>query len=488
MIRLARSAAAMLLLTTAAVGSALGMSDASREFESARQLTLEEVLISAEVSFPLLQAAQLETEVRGQLARSALGAFDTQLSLGGDLRPMGFYENRAASVSLEQPTTFWGARLYAKYRYGDRGVASYDGGSVTDESGEFSAGIELPLLRSGRIDQARAELRKAAIDVESLTPELELARIDVVRDATIAYWDWVASGKIVEITTALVEVAEARQAQISRRVDRGSEARINLSDNQRLVVERRARLRGAERDFRQATIILSLFLRTDEGRRIVVDASRLPPLFPPEYEIDRATLERDLGRARDAHPQLRKLEFEREKRSVEIEVARNDALPDLNLVLEGSRDFGRSSPGIDEVGSLSAESRSSTEVKVGMRLELPVQFRAARGRLGATRARLDQLDRRIQYTRDQVETDVLIAFEGLSSALDQTTQARENVALAEVLRSAELRRLEAGLSNLIDVNIREVQAASAAQDLVLAQKMYFQALADYRARVVALDG
>ena len=123
-----------------------------------------------------------------------------------------------------------------------------------------------------------------------------------------------------------------------------------------------------------------------------------------------------------------------------------------------------------------------------MRVGWPVQFRRAGGRLGATRAGFDQLDRRIKYTRDQVETDVLIAFEGLSSALDQTTQARENVALAEVLRSAELRRLEAGLSNLIDVNIREVQAASAAQDLVIAQKMYFQALADYRARVVALDG
>ena len=61
----------MLLLATAAAGSALGMSDASREVESARQLTLEEVLSAAEVSFPLLRAALLETEVRGQLARSA---------------------------------------------------------------------------------------------------------------------------------------------------------------------------------------------------------------------------------------------------------------------------------------------------------------------------------------------------------------------------------------------------------------------------------
>ena len=449
------------------------------------ELGLAEVLRSADASFPLLQATRLETAARTQQALAADGAFDTRLSLQGDVRPLGFYENRAASVSLEQPTTLWGARLYAKYRYGDNDVPSYDGGIVTDRSGEVSAGIELPLLRNGRIDRARAELRRAAIDLESLTPELELARIEVLRDAKLAYWDWVATGKIVDIAEALVEVAEARQGQIAARAERGAEAPINLSDNQRLVVERRARLRGAQRDFRQATIVLSLFLRSEDGKRIIVDESRLPDEFPAEFAIDEATLKQDLQRARDQHPQIRKLEFERERRSVDLDVARNEVLPDMNLVLEGSRDMGSSRGGINEVGKLSDESRSSTEVKLGVRLDLPVRFRAGRGRLGAVRVRIDQLERRIQYARDQVETDVLIAEEGLSSSLDQTIQARENVELAELLRRAELRKLNAGLSNLIDVNIREVQAASAAQDLVLAQRSYFQALANYKARVVA---
>ena len=37
--------------------------------------------------------------------------------------------------------------------------------------------------------------------------------------------------------------------------------------------------------------------------------------------------------------------------------------------------------------------------------------------------------------------------------------------------------------NLIDVNIREVQAATAARQLVDAQAAYFRSLADYRARI-----
>jgi len=51
------------------------------------------------------------------------------------------------------------------------------------------------------------------------------------------------------------------------------------------------------------------------------------------------------------------------------------------------------------------------------------------------------------------------------------------------MKQAENRRFGLGRSNLIDVNIREVQAATAARQLVDAQAGYFRSLADYQARV-----
>ena len=59
--------------------------------------------------------------------------------------------------------------------------------------------------------------------------------------------------------------------------------------------------------------------------------------------------------------------------------------------------------------------------------------------------------------------------------------------LSEELRTAEVRKLQAGLSNLIDLNIREIQVATAARDLVRAQRDYFRALAEYRARIAIED-
>jgi outer membrane protein TolC len=191
--------------------------------------------------------------------------------------------------------------------------------------------------------------------------------------------------------------------------------------------------------------------------------------------------------ARAEHPRLKRLALEREQLSVDARLARNDVLPDLNLGVEGSQDFGESRGGIDEKGKLSDDSRSSTELGLNLRLEFPVQQRKARGRLGLARIRLQQLERRMDYAEMEIETEARVALEALEAAFDQTRYARENVELAEQLRTAEARKLEAGLSNLINLNIREIQVATAAQDLVRAQRDYFRARAEYRARIAVAD-
>ena len=124
--------------------------------------------------------------------------------------------------------------------------------------------------------------------------------------------------------------------------------------------------------------------------------------------------------------------------------------------------------------------------------ERPVDFSQDISELGALTFTPDMSNEAASLSLTNVEvivtaygkrTDALQALESLEAAFDQTLQARENVRLAETLRDAEARRFASGLSNLIDVNIREVQAATAARQLVDAQAAYFRSLADYRARI-----
>ena len=281
--------------------------------EPGAPLTLEDIQRSVQFHYPLLQAVLLERDARMEAERKALGAFDLGLSATGRLDAVGFYESSGADASLEQQTTLWGARLMAGYRNSRGDYPSYYGDRLTDSKGELRVGATLPLLRGGAIDKARAELGRARIGLESVTPEIVLEQIGMLRDASIAFWRWLAAGRTVEIAHSLLEVAEERQEQIAGRVERGNEPEIDLVDNQRLVVERRGILRGAERDLAQAAIRLSLFLRNDQGEPMLPSTDRMPSVFPQENLPNPQIVERDLELARQSHPILQRLAFQREQ-------------------------------------------------------------------------------------------------------------------------------------------------------------------------------
>lgn len=456
---------------------------ADREPESLAPLELEEVLRSVDAFYPLLLAAEAERGAVAGRLDSARGSFDTRLTAEGDLRPAGFYESYSGGATLEQPTRLWGTRFFAGYRIGRGDYAAYEGGRQTDDSGEVRGGFEIPLLRGGAIDEPRARLQQADLDLRRIDPEIQLQRIEFRRQASLAYWGWLASQRGVGVEARLLEVAEARQGQIEGRVSRGALPRIDLTDNERLIVDRQIRLRGAERDAQQAAIDLSLFLRDDAGDPIIVDSERMPAEFPTEDEPSRERLARDVERAGSDHPLLKALDLEVERAEVELELARNDRLPAVDFLLEGSRDTGSSDPGISSEGTISSAPRGDTEVRALVRFELPIQRREADGRAQAVRAKLRRLENHLRFAGDRIVADIRRAMEGLEAAFVQTQAARRNLELAQQLRRAEERKLMLGTSNLIDVNIREIQAAEAARALIEAQAEYFRALAVYRAAV-----
>lgn len=446
-------------------------------------VSLDQVLESVDRYFPLLQATQDERQIRSGMRESRRGAFDARLGARADLRPVGFYQNYEGGAGVEQLTTLYGARLFGGYRIGSGDFPSYEGNRLTDDGGEISAGVEVPLLRGGAIDDARADLGRARIDLARADPEIASRRIEYALEASIAYWRWLAAGQHVRIATRLLGVAEKRGKQLEGLVEKGSEPRINLVDNERMVVDRRLKLRGARRELEQTAIELSIYLRDERGRPQLPVAEQLPAQFPDESPPDPDQFERDLARVVQEHPALAKLKLDRERLELDRDLAKNETLPRVDLRVEGAQDFGDAQPGIDTSGKLSPDPRSEGELKALIRFELPVQRREARGRLAALDAQIRQLDRRQQFARERITADVRRAIAGIEAAYDQTAQARLNLALAEELQRAEVRKLGLGTSNLINVNIRELQAASAALTFVEAQAEYFSSWADYSAAI-----
>jgi len=451
--------------------------------ERRRPLMLDEVLASVDESYPLLIAIRQETELASGDLLAAQGGFDSRLFARGEAAPTGYYDRYVADLGIEQPTRVWGSRLYAGYRIGRGDFPADLGGIKTNEDGELRAGIEIPLLKDGVIDAARTNLRASEIKRRSADPRIELRRLEIVRQGSEAYWNWVAMGLNVDVERHLLRAAEDRRSQLEGRSARGAIPAIQVVDNERLIVDREIRLRGAERDALEAAVTLSLFYRDSNGAMKIPDRTSLPRDFPEESMGAGDGLAADIARASERHPILRELTLRREGLLATLALNRNALLPDLRVGVEGSQDVGKSSAGIDSSGSFSNNPKDDTEVKATFRFEVPALQRGARGRVASNRAELIRLEQETRYARDSVEAEIRRAMAALEAAFDQTRLARKNYELAARLQLGEERKFELGSSNLIDVNIREIQAADAARALLFAQAAYFRADARYEAAI-----
>ena len=446
-------------------------------------LGLEEVLASVDETFPLLIAVRQELELASGELLAAQGSFDSRLFARGEAAPTGFYDRYTADLGIEQPTRLWGSRLYAGYRIGRGDFPAELGGVKTNEDGELRAGIEIPILKDGAIDAARTNLRASEIKRRSADPRIEIRRLEIVRQASEAYWNWVAMGLNVDVERHLLEAAQARRTQLEGRTRRGAIPAIQVVDNERLIVDREIRLRGAQRDALEAAVTLALYFRDANGEMQIPERSRLPRDFPEESIVGGDRLVADIAKASERHPILRELILRREGILATLALNRNALLPDLRLGVEGSRDVGKSSAGIDSSGSFSSNPKDDTELKATVRFEVPALQRGARGRVASNRAELIRLEQETRYARDAVEAEIRRSMAALEAAFDQTRLARKNYELAARMQLGEERKFALGSSNLIDVNIREIQTADAARALLFAQAAYFRAKARYVAAV-----
>lgn len=460
------------------VGTAIKAPGAADSVEPSRRpqpttpLQLDEVLQSVLDRYPPWLSTLLERDLASGRLLQALGGFDTNLSakLGGQLD--GYYESTTLDAMLEQPLVS-GDTIYGGYRISDGFLPDYDK-NRTQDNGELVLGGRLPLFRDRTIDRRRAIVKQARIDVELADPTIARARIDFVRAAQRTYYAWVAAGRRLTVARELLQLASARSADLARAVERQFLAAIDVTDNDRLIAQRQVFVVRAERQLQQAALELSLFLRDTDDAPIVPDAVRLPTDFgtgaepaPPAL----ASLQADVELAIRQRPELRRLQLQIDRVDTDRQLAENQTLPNLDLVVEASRSLSND-PYRDP---------NENELFVGAELKLPLQRRDAQGRLAQATATLARLRLDQQFARDRVVNEIADIRSALQAAFDQIAATRRNVALAGELVAAERRSFELGRSDLFRIQLRELQLADAQALAVEAELEYHRAGADYRA-------
>lgn len=437
-------------------------------------LTLEAVLVSLESHYPVIAAA-LQDQSKAQADNlAAEGGFDPLVKSTVQRTPQGEYENQVFDASVEQPTTLWGSRFYTGYRQGRGDFGPYDEKLLTNSGGEVRAGVEVPLLRGGAIDERRARLATAGLGLNVANLTLASQKLDVRRQATQKYFEWVAAGDKLKIAQSLLTLAKTRDDAMLLRVRKGDAAAVDQVDNERSVLQREAALVSAERAFRKVGLELSLFYRDQTGEPIIASTEQLPGSGMESFVGTQAS---STGAALtltaqvvDQHPDLKRFEVQTQQNDVDVRLARNSILPKVDLDLGASKDMGDGS-----------DKKARQEYKVAVKMELPLFQRTPRGRLAGALATGQKLRIQQDFAKDRLRTALTDSQQSLAAARDRLGLLQKEVELAAKVEKAELLRWTHGDSNLLMVNLREQATADARSRLVDAQLDYQRALADIQA-------
>jgi outer membrane protein TolC len=424
-------------------------------------LRIDEVLESVQAHDPRIRKAVEQLRQAEGETMAARGAFDPRLDGDVGLLTGAYYDLRQANAELRQPTTLWGSEIYVGYRVGlglnDR-FPTYRP-NQTLSGGEIRAGVEIPIFRNGLIDEPRAQRSRALELQEAAREGLSSAELNLELAAAGAYWNWVSAGQKLEVTRALLELAEQRDGQLRRRLAAGSIAEFDVTDNERILLERRALLVGAARAFEKAAFELSLFLRDDSGRSIVPESERLPD----ELDLHEQTelLEQEvMDRVLTCHPDLGRARAELRAAEVDVRLTKNQLAPQIDGLFEYSRDLGQLT-GTEQDFTL-----PGNVFKAGLQLSMPLIFRDERGKASAARAKAAANRAEVQFIEDTLRARVRDAASAVRAAEERVQLTGDVVETADELAEGERRRFDVGSSNLIFVNLREQQAALAKVRLI----------------------
>ncbi len=456
-----------------------GRSRAEVDGGAGAALALDELVASVETHYPLLLAALQDQGITSGQLLAAQGAFDLNLR-GREFWQVGTYDSNRVSLGVDQNTDWNGVSFFALYRYSTGDFPIYYGDRKTGDGGEFRAGVLIPLLAGRAIDRRRATLQQAAISRAMVEPAVAAQRLDFVRAASRAYWTWVAVGKRWQVAQSVLKIAEDRDKQLAELVKAGALAMIERTDNQRVIVERQARVIAADRAWQQASIALSLYLRSPAGEPQVPSAARLPAEIPDPRPFDRTRVDQDIETALRQRPELERFRLQRERAAVELELARNQTMPSVSLGLEGYQDIGYAAP-FSKTPLVKGTQLDRTAYIASLQLDLPLQQRDAKGRAMAAQSAIAQLSFQEKFQRDRVVAEIQDAASALERSYELLNKARENVTVARKVESGERERFTKGQGTIVILNLRELVAAEASFAEVDALAEYHRSQADYRA-------
>jgi outer membrane protein TolC len=412
---------------------------------NAQPLPVQRVISSINQHFPLILAAEADIAKSKANLQSAQGSFDPVIRSKLTTSTVGIYKNFLTDTEFSTPISNSGNQFFTGYRLGRGDYPSYEQGKLTYNLGEIRAGIEVPWLRDRRIDERRAKILVSHSTVAMSENELALKKLQAVRDGVFSYWDWYLEGNKLIIQQNLLKLAQDRQNVIQQRFDKGDLPRVDVIENQRIILQRKIFLSQQEQNYQKSSLLLSLYLRNDEGKPIVPTISVLPTSIHnlkknQQIKFNTESFKSTLSQ----HPLMKQFEQQRNISYIDLSLAENSLKPKFSNRVYLARDFGPGNPPLNR-----------TSINLDFIFELPLNQRQALGSIQSAKSSLERVDQDQKLFIDRLSVNIKTAKNQIKMVNAVNYLAQEELALAKKLELAEKDKYAHGDSNLFLINLRE---------------------------------
>lgn len=352
----------------------------------------------------------------------------------------------------------------------------YNTGNPGSQYGNYSIlGARVSLWKNFMIDPDRANLQNRKYDAKIAQAEKTLTVLDIRRLSQFAYWEWVTATKVKNAFEELVKNGEMRNEFLVTRKRSGDIAQILVTENEQYVASRKGSLQAARERLIRAEYALALFHRDDNGEPLIPKSTEEFEDYPKDLSVflKDVDLNTNMDELMKRRPDLRSLALQVDRSNVDLELARQDLKPQVDVTTEY---FKRTLPHPNTA-------IPSQYFMVMAQLNIPIERNLGNGNIAAARARRMVVEKELSYGLQNYKFEVLALGQSLNFKLEQVVQSEIEFTKAKELVTSEAYKFKSGGGNLFLINIREQALASAEVEFHEARLAFMDRLLTYQALV-----
>ena len=427
-----------------------------------KEFTYNEYLGFVKKFHPMVKQANLRLSEAQAMLLQARGAFDPKLE--AEYNEKQYDDKNYYSIfngSFKIPT-WYGIEIKAAF---DNNEGIYINPENTlPNNGLTSLGISVPIGQGLFINQRMADLRSAKLQQRLGEAERNLAAVEVLHQASIAYFEWKKNYSEVILYEEYLENANIRYQGVSKLIEQGDKPAIDSIEAGITVKSRRLNLENSKLKLQKSRLELSNYLWLENNVPLELDENLYPETALSSTIKSTLELDNVLEFEVENHPKINALSTKVEMLKIEQSLSANMLLPKLDL----SYNY------ISEPNAFS--NYRFEDYKVGVNFSFPIFLRKERAKLRLSKLKVQDTEFSLATERVSLKNKIEAQQVEINS-LEKQIEINENlVDNFDTMLSGEDRLFTLGESSLFIINSRENSLVSSQINALKLENEYYTAI------------